>query len=149
MGAQAAEEEVAPRAVFDTGVVVSALVFAQGRLAWLRREWRERRSTPLVSRSTVEELLRVFAYPKFRLSSEERDELLAEYLPIAEVIDLPRRLPRVPRCRDADDRKFLQLAAVARADALVTGDADLLDLADAFDVPILRPEAWRMRAGVP
>ncbi len=133
--------------MFDTGVVVSALVFPRGRLAWLRREWRERRSTPLVSRGTVEELLRVFAYPKFRLSPEERNELLAEYLPVAVVIVMPRRLPRVPACRDADDRKFLQLAAAGSADALVTGDGDLLELAEAFDVPILRPEAWRTRAG--
>ena len=148
MGAQAGKE-VARRAVFDTGVVVSALIFAHGRLGWLRQEWRDGRSAPLVSRDTVEELLRVFAYPKFGLSREERDELLAEYLPFAEVVAMPRRPPRVPVCRDADDRKFLQLAVAGKADALVTGDEDLLALAAEFEIPILRPESWRTKAGTP
>ncbi|MHB1841390.1 MAG: PIN domain-containing protein, partial [Acidobacteriaceae bacterium] len=52
--------------VFDTTAAVSALLFAHGRLAWLRRHWREGGCAPLVSRATVEELTRVLAYPKFR-----------------------------------------------------------------------------------
>ena len=47
--------------------------------------------------------------------------------------------PAVPECRDPFDRPFLELATAARADALVTGDADLLALADSFAVPILTP----------
>ena len=144
MGAQA-QARVAARVVFDTGVIVSALVFASGRLAWLRGEWREGRAVPLVSRPTVEELLRVFAYPKFALAQEERDDLLGDYLPYAEVVAPPKRRPRVPRCRDPEDIMFLELAASARADALVTGDGDLLALAPDFAIPILRPEEWRKR----
>ena len=36
---------------------------------------------------------------------------------------------KLPRCRDPEERIYLDLAAVARAEALVTGDADLLALA--------------------
>lgn len=142
-----ARAQVARRAVFDTGVVVSALIFGQGRLGWLRLEWRERRAVPLVSRGTVEELLRVFAYPKFQLSREERDDLLADYLPFAEAVAEPERVPRVPLCRDPDDRMFLELAVAGSAEALVTGDADLLALAAKFSIPILRPEEWRAERG--
>ena len=49
--------------------------------------------------------------------------------------------PPVPHCRDPFDRPFLELALAGRADALVTGDADLLALADSFTVPILTPAA--------
>jgi predicted nucleic acid-binding protein len=44
-----------------------------------------------------------------------------------------------PRCRDKDDQIFIDLAFAARADALVTGDADLLSLVGASTVPILSP----------
>ena len=35
----------------------------------------------------------------------------------------------MPRCRDPDDQKFLEAAAAARADALITKDEALLELA--------------------
>ena len=53
--------------------------------------------------------------------------------------------PVVPECRDPRDRPFLELAAAAQADALVTGDSDLLVLAPEFDVPIITPAALRTR----
>ena len=48
-------------------------------------------------------------------------------------------LPTVPDRRNPFDRPFLELAIAGRADALVTGDADLLALADSFALPILTP----------
>ena len=41
----------------------------------------------------------------------------------------PAALPPLPHCRDADDQKFLELAARCRADVLVTRDRQLLRLA--------------------
>ena len=49
------------RVVFDTGTVVSTLLFKMGRLSWLRRHWAEGSCTPLVSRATAEELTRVLS----------------------------------------------------------------------------------------
>ena len=51
----------------------------------------------------------------------------------------------VPDCRDPLDRPFPELALAARADALLTGDKDLLVLAEVFQVPILTPAAFRIR----
>lgn len=144
MGAKP-QAAVTPRVVFDTGVVLSALAFKGRRLDWLRDAWREGRAIPLVSRATADELLGVLAYPKFRLTPVEREELLAEFLPFAEAVGMPRTRAKLPRCRDPKDRMFLELAAAARADALVTGDADLLALAAEFTIPILSPAAWRER----
>jgi putative PIN family toxin of toxin-antitoxin system len=138
---------VAPRVVFDTGVVVSALVFKGGALDWLRDAWREGRVVPLVSRATADELIRVLAYPKFRLSEADREELLGEFLPYAEPVNARPPKSGLPRCRDPEDRMFLELAAAAHADALVTGDDDLLALADAFTIPIVAPAAWRRSQG--
>jgi hypothetical protein len=55
------------RAVFDTNIVVSALVFG-GRLSWLRTAWAARSVVPVICRGTIFELVRVLAYPKFRLT---------------------------------------------------------------------------------
>ena len=125
------------RAVFDTGVVVSALLFRTGPVAELRDLWRSNRLEAIVSRETVTELIRVLAYPKFALTAGEIEAVLGDYLPFTRSLaslaplDAPRRrLPNLPRCRDAADQVFLELAARARADVLVSGDRDLLALAD-------------------
>lgn len=118
------------RLVFDTNSVVSALLFDKGRLAWLRMFWRRSEYTPLVSKVTVQELIRVLAYPKFKLEEQEIQALLADYLPFVESVDLPVKMPDFPRCRDKSDQMFIELACIGQADVLVTGDADLLVMSD-------------------
>ena len=134
-----------PIVVLDTNLVLSALVFASGRLAWLRLAWQRGQFLPLASSATIVELMRVLGYPKFKLSSDDREQLLADYLPCCRVIRIPADLPTLPRCRDPDDQFFIELASVGRADFLVTGDKDLLDLAPEFDRPILSAEAFFVR----
>ena len=133
------------RPVLDTNVLVSALLFHTGALSWLRGAWRSGRIRPLAGQQTTTELIRVLAYPKFALSDGERQELLDDYLPFCESVAVPEPPPAVPACHDPFDRPFLELALAGRADALVTGDADLLALAAAFPVPILSPAAFRER----
>ena len=129
------------RLVFDTGTVVSALLFESGRLSWLRLHWRGGVCQPLASHATIVELTRVLGYPKFDLSLEERRELLAEYLPYCRIIEQVRKCPVI--CRDAKDQPFLDLAHSAKADALVTGDRDLLVLAGQTSFSIVAPETYR------
>ena len=126
-----------PRAVLDTNLVLSALVFSTGSLVTLRREWQSRRFTPLVSKATAGELIRVLTYPKFRLEAEERENLLSDYLPFCETIQVPDPPPPTPSCRDPFDVVFLELAVAGDADFLVTGDQDLLSLAPEFTCPIV------------
>ena len=128
-----------PRVVLDTNVVLSALVFGKGVTARLRTGWQEAVFVPLVSTATAQELVRVLAYPKFRLGSEDQRELLADYLPYAEIVRIPHPPPAVPNCRDPFDLQFLHLAAAGRADALITGDGDLLSLSAWDRCPILPP----------
>ena len=95
-----------PRLVLDTNVLVSALVFPTGSTSWLRAAWQSWIVRPLASRETTTELIRVLAYPKFRLDTDERDDLLADYLPWCETV-VVRDLSAVPDCRDRHDRAFL------------------------------------------
>lgn len=125
-----------PRFVLDTSVVFPALRFPNGQLVWLRGAWQADRIVPVVSPATMSELSRVLAYSRFGLTPATQRALLADYLPWCETVDVPDDTV-VPECRDPSDRPFLQLAVAGKADALVTGDADLLALAPVFDVAIL------------
>lgn len=131
----------AKRVVLDTNTVLSALLFVNGRLVPLRAAWQSGELTPLLCAQTVEELLRVLTYPKFKLAREEHDELLADYLPYGEVVPPWQTRPAVPECRDACDQVFLDLAAVGGAQWLVTGDQDLLSLEGRVKFRIIAPAA--------
>ncbi len=130
-----------PRAVLDTNVVLSALVFAHGRVAALRDAWKSGACEPLVSTSTADELIRALAYPKFKLDPMEQNELLADYLPWCRTVIIPDEPPKTPPCRDPFDIPFLQLAVVGKADFLVTGDADLLSIKAKISFKIVTPNA--------
>ena len=132
------------RTVLDTNVLVSALLFPKGTAAWLRDAWRTGAILPLASRETVSELVRVLCYPKFRLNEEEREELLADYLPYCDSVHVGEP-PPVPECRDPFDRIFLEVAHAGRGEALVTGHEDLLALASGFPAAILTARAFARR----
>lgn len=134
-----------PRVVLDTNLVLSALVFAHGRLSTLRHAWQAGRFIPLVSRPTTAELMRVLAYPKFRLSADEQQDLLADYLPWCETVRIPSPPPATPPCRDCFDEPFLQLALAGRADCLVSGDRDLQVLDGTLPCPILTADTFLTR----
>lgn len=127
-----------PRVVLDTNCLVSALLFSRGRLAWLRHAWQSGRFVPLVNRDTATELIRVLGYPKFRLARSEQDALLADFLPHTETVAIRRRPVNLPKLRDPADLVFLALTVRAKADALVSGDRDILSVRKHLNtVPIL------------
>ncbi|MGZ8217432.1 putative toxin-antitoxin system toxin component, PIN family [Methylomagnum sp.] len=132
-----------PRLVIDTNLVLSALVFPGGRAGLLRHAWQKAWCRPLICQPTAAELIRVLAYPKFKLTATEQRELLADYLPYCETVTLPARLPDLGcECRDADDLPFPRLAIIGQADALLSGARDLLSLKDPFARPILSADEW-------
>jgi putative PIN family toxin of toxin-antitoxin system len=136
------------RVVFDTGAVVSALLFRSGPAARLRDHWRSGRVEAVVSPEMLDELVRVLAYPKFALTPEEIELLLADYLPFTRsslTLRAAKPRARLPRCRDAADQHFLELAAAVRAAVLVTGDRDLLALAGRVPFAIEDPCAYLAR----
>lgn len=131
-----------PRVVIDTNLVLSALVFAGGRLAPLRLAWQDQRVLPLVSRATAAELIRALAYPKFKLAAHEQEELLADYLPYCKTVRIPVPPPGTPPCRDIFDVPFLELALAGKADARISGDKDLLSLNGKLACPIQTSEEF-------
>jgi putative PIN family toxin of toxin-antitoxin system len=54
---------------------------------------------------------------------------MAEARRLAQFFDQEKTTTDLPKCRDPDDQKFLEAAAAAHADFLITKDAELLALA--------------------
>ncbi|MFZ0791794.1 MAG: putative toxin-antitoxin system toxin component, PIN family [Chromatiaceae bacterium] len=133
------DAQVPLRVVLDTNTLVSTLPFRNGRLSWLRLAWQRGDLIPLVCNRTVSELLRVLSYPKFRLGEPEIRDLPGDFLPFVETLSGIQASTDSPRCHDQNDQMFIELALAAAADALVTGDGDLLVLADTSAVPIIKP----------
>lgn len=117
--------------VFDTNVLVSLYVFADSRFAPLRARIDDGGWLALTNEACFGEFRRVLGYPQFALSDERQREALAAYGARAVRHEEVPRPPvaALPRCRDRDDQKFLELARDAGADWLVTADKALLRLA--------------------
>jgi len=103
------------RAVLDTNVLLPALLFG-GRLEGLHRAWRAGRLRLVLSRETADELLRVMAYPKFRLTHAEISYLFdTELLPFADVVELPASKRGQRWSRDPEDDKFIRNSPPGRS----------------------------------
>jgi putative PIN family toxin of toxin-antitoxin system len=125
------------RLVVDTNALISRLISpgsVPGRA--VRRIVGEEQL--LVSEATMLELVDVLARPKFDryLSVEERQEFFLQIGNVAEYVPIWRP---VRACRDPKDDKFLELAVNGTADAILTGDADLLALHPFYRIDILTP----------
>jgi putative PIN family toxin of toxin-antitoxin system len=128
------------RIVVDTNVLISRLLVpasVSGRA--LRRAVDS--GQLVVSEATMEELATVLGRPKFDpyLSIADRQQFIRLLGRIAEMT------PVVRACRDPRDDKFLEVAVNGRADLIVTGDRDLLELDPFVSIRILTPAAYLAR----
>ena len=122
------------RVVLDTNVWLDWLVFMDLSLLHLKELVAEGQVKIFIDAACEAELERVLAYDLARhtLDAAAQAACLAECRRIAQRVDAAapeagRKL--LPRCADPDDQKFLELALAAQADALVTKDHKLLELA--------------------
>ena len=112
--------------VIDTNVFLSALLFGgtPGKLIPL---WKSGRIQPQLNKTTVAELLRVLAYPRFELTENEIQYLIyVEILPFCKVV--PTKSGSVIITEDPSDDMFLRCCDVSNAKALISGDSHLLAL---------------------
>ncbi len=128
------------RLVLDTNVLVSAVLTPTGTP---RRclEVSFRRGVLLLSDATWSELVEVLYRPRLQryLAAGERDGILNRVEARSERVSTGEQ---IETCRDPKDDKFLDVAVAGQADAIVSGDDDLLVLHPFRGVPILTPAAF-------
>ena len=125
------------RVFLDTNVLASA-VGTRGLCADLFRLVLAEHEQ-IVGEVVLDELRRMLP-TRFRLPAPRVAEVV-ELLRACEIIDRPTAPDPVP-VRDPDDGWILASARLARADALITGDGDLLAVADQVPFQILSPRAF-------
>jgi putative PIN family toxin of toxin-antitoxin system len=128
------------RVVFDTNVIISALLFEEslpGRAFFHALE----AGTILQSRETLQELQEVLGRKKFDkyVPPEERNAFLVRLTQAATLVDITES---VRECRDPKDDRILELAVSAAAKAIITGDRDLLALHPFRSIPIVSPASY-------
>ncbi len=135
------------RAVLDTNIVISALVF-RGEASVLVPAWQGARFRMLVSSHLLDEYIRVLHYPKFHLTPAEVHHLIiTEVVPFVTPVKVVR-VPRVIRV-DPSDNHVLACASSGKADVIVSGDHHLLALERYGRIPILTLNAFLHRLGFP
>lgn len=115
--------------VLDTNVVMELLHYRDPRSAALMHAIAEGRVSCFTDTRCLAELQRVFAYPQFGLEAAAQHVLYAQYLGMASTVDETPIDTPLPKCRDTDDQKFMEVTARCGADLLVTRDKELLRLA--------------------
>jgi uncharacterized protein len=139
-----------PRYVPDTNVCLDLFVFGDPRCDGLLAAARDGRIELVTREDCRAEWRAVLGYPQLALSEPRRAQASALFDTLVharspeEVAPSPAALPR---CRDGDDQKFLELAYQAGAVALLTRDDELLRLARRTKkeglFAILPPASWQ------
>ena len=132
--------------VIDTGVFVSALIRKQGTIGDVLRALRDGRFTAIYTTDIVVEIIDVLGRENFRTKYHiEPDDITTLVNLIRLRGELVTPTKKVTACRDPKDDKFLEAALAAKADCIVSGDADLLALNPFEEIPILRPAEFLAR----
>lgn len=124
------------RFIVDTNLLISAIIKPESvpgiMLAKVQKTGRL-----CFSDETQKEISEVLMRVKFDryLQREERSDQLNNILHRAHTNLVPKHAVLV--CRDHKDNKFLDLAIMVQADAIITGDQDLLILHPFEGIPIL------------
>ena len=121
------------RAVFDTNVLVAALVFPGGQGDAALRRVIEGKDQLVFSRVILDELLEVLGR-KFARDAEELAHVAVFVSDLATVVAPKRRLRVV---RDDPDNRILECALAGNAQAIVTGDKGLLALKSFEGIPLM------------
>jgi putative PIN family toxin of toxin-antitoxin system len=126
------------RVVFDTNILVSALVFPGGQGDAALRRIVVGTDELVISKAILDELLEVLGR-KFARDGEELAHV-AVFLSVIATVVAPRRRLRV--VRDEPDNRILECALKGRAEAIVTGDKALLALESFEEIPVVTLAAW-------
>lgn len=138
------------RIVLDTNVCLDLFVFDDPRCTRLRGALLDGDVIAVTDDACRDEWLRVLRYPVLQLDEALRDAATERFDNTMQHRALPHAgaasLTVLPRCRDPDDQKFLELAAAAGARWLLSRDEHLLALARRMKrdgrFGIATPQAW-------
>ncbi|MDI6762711.1 MAG: putative toxin-antitoxin system toxin component, PIN family [Thermodesulfobacteriota bacterium] len=129
------------KAVFDTNVLLAAFL-TEGICTKLLTRARKKQFQLFISPDILREFDRVLS-KKFLSSAQQIREAHQIILEAAHLVEPPSS-PVKGVCRDPDDDRILSCAVAAKADYLVSGDSDLLELQEFQGIKMFSPRAFEM-----
>lgn len=124
--------------VFDTNVLVSALISTMGNPALLLNK-AGKNYTLFISKDILTELEAVISRDKFGFTEEEVNTIIEAIISFSEVINPEIKLDVIKS--DPDDNKILECAVACGASYIVSGDRHLLELKEYDKIKIITPKA--------
>lgn len=132
------------RVVLDTNVLVSGLAYPGSVPGRIVTAWRQGALEVVLSRYILDEMVRVLPrLARVALNAAEIRDLADGFMFLADIVEPGGSADE--RLRDPADQPVLQTLLASEADSLITGDKDLLALADHH--PILTPAGFWARHG--
>jgi uncharacterized protein len=132
------------RVVLDTNVLVSGLAYPGSVPGRIVSVWRQGGLDVVLSRYILDEMSRVLPrLARIRLSPDEIRDLVDSFMFLADIVEPDGG--RDESLRDPADQQVLGTLLAAKVDYLITGDKDLLALAERY--PIVTPAAFWERHG--
>ncbi|AJK47226.1 putative toxin-antitoxin system toxin component, PIN family [Burkholderia plantarii] len=120
------------RVVLDSNVWIDILVFDDPATRPIRAALEHGALVALIDTRCLHELERVLDYPQFAPRQIDKAAALATVARLTRLVETaepdPDEARPLPKCRDRDDQKFLELARAIEADWLVSKDRALLKL---------------------
>lgn len=115
------------RLVLDTNVVLDLYHWANTDAVPIMAALEAGQIECCADARTLDELQRVLTYPQLKMTPEMMVDRYQRYSNLVQLVPAGEA-PPLPRCKDRDDQKFLELAARCNADFLVSKDKALLRL---------------------
>ena len=132
------------RVVLDPNVLISGLAYPGSVPGHIVNVWRQGGLNVVLSQYILDEMSRVLPrLSRVQLSPIEIRDLVDSFMFLAEVVEPDEG--QDPDLSDAGDQQVLGTLRASRADYLITGDKDLLALADKYS--IVTPAAFWQRHG--
>ncbi|MEK6792286.1 MAG: putative toxin-antitoxin system toxin component, PIN family [Nanoarchaeota archaeon] len=127
------------KVVLDTNVLISATI-RKGNQFRLLELGRLNQIQIIISPQILEEVKEVLNRPKFSLSQNEIEEALNEIKDITHLVEPSEKVDIVKE--DPDDNMIIECAIAGKADYIISGDDDLLELKEYKGIKIRNSQSF-------
>ena len=119
--------------VFDTNIFISAIVIPKGKAEKAVMRIIEGHDSLIISKEIIDEVLSVLSATFHR----DSDAISHTALYLSDLAHIVKPAKRIDVLKDEPDNRVLECAAQGKADAIVTGDKEMLKLKEFEGVKII------------
>lgn len=122
--------------VLDTNIFISGLFFPTSNAGKILKSWREEEHVICMSEPLITEISEVLSYPKIKKRLKWDAKEIENYCLLlrfeCHLVDIKTTKAEVPK--DKKDNHILATFLASQSDFLISGDSDLLDLQEKYQI---------------